>query len=102
MNLPPAPESMSPRVSMFFTSEPLIQIGIDSLFEFMIAVVTEQISIEGDTGIDPDLLIKNPLWQRQQKIHLCLLLPSGVLSTQRAVQEKGNIGYIGIVQSCHG
>jgi hypothetical protein len=39
--LPPAPESMSPRVSTFFTSEPLIRIGIDSLFEFMIAVVTE-------------------------------------------------------------
>ena len=75
MNLPPAPESMSPRVLTFFTSELLIQIGIDSLFEFMIAVVTELISSEGDTGVNPNLLIKNPLWQCQQKIHLCLLLP---------------------------
>ena len=73
--MPPAPESMSPRVSTFSTSEPLIRMGIDSLFEFITAVVTEYISSEGDTGVDPDLLIKNPLRQRQQRIHPCLLLP---------------------------
>ena len=48
--------SMSPRVSTFSTSEPLIRMGIDSLFEFITAVVTEYISSEGDTGVDPDFL----------------------------------------------
>jgi hypothetical protein len=42
MNLPPAPLSMSPRVStVSFFSVCLIVIGIDKEFDFIVASVTE-------------------------------------------------------------
>src|SRR5882762_1232549 len=70
--MPPAPESMSPRVSMFCTSVSLIRMGIDNLFELITAVLTEYISSEGDSGVDPDLLIKNPPLQHRQRTLPCL------------------------------
>src|SRR5882762_2241322 len=70
--MPPAPESMSPRVSTFCTSVSLIRMGIDNLFELITAVVTEYISSEGDSGVDPDLLIKNPPSQHRQRTLPCL------------------------------
>ena len=61
MNSPPAPLSMSPRVSTFsFLSVFSIEIGIDKEFDFIVANVTEKTSSTGEIVVDLFLHFKNP------------------------------------------
>jgi hypothetical protein len=64
MNIPPAPLSMSPRVSTLSVfSVLLIEIGIDNEFDLMVASVTEKTSSTGEIDVDAALQFKNPLSQ---------------------------------------
>ena len=57
MNAPPAPESM--RVSTICLLEQRLR-GMEIEFWSIFAIVTEYISRQGETGVDPVLLFKNP------------------------------------------
>jgi hypothetical protein len=77
MNLPPAPLSMSPRVSTVFLSlAHLIEIGIDNEFDSMCATVTEKMSSTGEVDVDAALHFKNPPFQLPDKTPPSRLLPS--------------------------
>ena len=76
MNFPPAPLSMSPRVStVLFSSAHLIEIGIDNEFDSMCAMFTEKISSTGEVDVDAALHFKNPPSQLLGRIHPYLFLP---------------------------
>ena len=73
MNSPPAPLSMSARVStVSFSVFPLICIGIDKEFDYILAVLTLKMSRRGETDIEAVLLYKNPVLPILSKTHLSL------------------------------
>ena len=60
MKIPPAPLSMRAGISTVSFSF-LIATGIDKVFDSMVAICTEKISIEGEIDVEATLLFKNPL-----------------------------------------
>jgi len=73
MNSPPAPLSMSARVStVSFSIFPLICIGIDKEFDFILAVLTLKMSRQGETDVKAVLLFKNPVLPILSKTRLSL------------------------------
>src|SRR5271168_4859897 len=75
MNFPPAPLSTSAGVSTVFPLWSRMVMGINNVFRSMRPNVTECISGQGDTDVDPVLLFKNPSLQRLPKTSLFLLCP---------------------------
>ena len=62
MNIPPAPLSISPRVStVWFSSVHLIEIRTDNEFDLIVARFTEKMSSTGEVDVDVALHFKNPL-----------------------------------------
>jgi len=73
MNSPPAPLSMSARVSMvYFSVFLLICIGMDKEFDSILVVLTLKMSRQGETDIEAVLLFKNPVLPTLSKTHLSL------------------------------
>jgi len=79
MNSPPAPLSMSARVStVSFSVFPLICIGMDKEFDSILAVLTLKMSRQGETDVEAVLLFKNPVLLTLSKT--CLSLHRSCLS----------------------
>jgi len=73
MNSPPAPLSMSARVSVVsFSVFLLICIGMDKEFDFILAVLTLKMSRQGETDVEAVLLFKNPVLPILSKTRLSL------------------------------
>src|ERR1700678_4233069 len=68
MNFPPAPLSTSAGVSTVFPLWSRMVMGINNVFRSTRPNVTECISRQGDTDIDPVLLFKNPSLQLLSKL----------------------------------
>ena len=80
MNFPPAPLLMRASVSTVLFSLQFMMIGIDKEFDFIIAIVVENMSSTGEIDVDVILLIKNPLFPLHHRTFLSPLRPSGLLS----------------------
>jgi hypothetical protein len=63
MNCPPAPLSISPRVSTVSFSLISIVIGKEIEFDWIVATVTEKMSSTGEFDVEAALHFKNPLFQ---------------------------------------
>jgi len=73
MNSPPAPLSMSARVStVSFFVFPLICIGMDKEFDFILAVLMLKMSRQGETDVEAVLLFKYPVLPILSKTGLSL------------------------------
>src|ERR1700677_1350014 len=75
MNFPPAPLSTNAGVSTVFPLWSRMVMGINNVFRSTRPNVTECISRQGKTDVDPVLLFENPSLQRLPKTSLFLLCP---------------------------
>src|ERR1700678_2886250 len=75
MNFPPAPLSTSAGVSTVFPLWSRMVMGINNVFRLTRPNVTECISRQGETDVDPVLLFENPSLQHLPKTSLFCLCP---------------------------
>jgi hypothetical protein len=90
MNFPPAPLSISPKVSaVLFDSVSFIEIGIDNEFDSICGTFTEKTSSTGDTDADAVLPFKNPLVQHRHRNR----------SFRRRYTQRLSLGYTPLILS---